>query len=213
MILTKMTAVGQDGSRVTLWFEDGSRMKIATDVVVRQGLYQGMDISEDALGELQEAAQRASAKDRAVRIVSATSVSEKELKRRLVQRGERPEDAAEAVDWLKGLGAVDDETMAKRVVQRCVDRGYGPSRIRQELYQKGIPRAYWEAALADVPDMGGAIDAFLTKRLKGQDLDQKELQRVTAALQRRGHSWSDIRAALLRYQAGLELEDDGWDEP
>ena len=213
MILTKMTAVGQDGSRVTLWFEDGSRMKIATDVVVRQGLYQGMDISEDALGELQEAAQRASAKDRAVRIVSATSVSEKELKRRLVQRGERPEDAAEAVDWLKGLGAVDDETMAKRVVQRCVDRGYGPSRIRQELYQKGIPRAYWEAALADVPDMGGAIDAFLTKRLKGQDPDQKELQRVTAALQRRGHSWSDIRAALLRYQAGLELEDDGWDEP
>lgn len=211
MILTKMTAVGTDGSRVTLWFDDGSRMKIATDVVVRQGLYQGMDISEDALGELQEAAQRASAKDRAVRIVSATSISEKELKRRLVQRGERPEDAAEAVDWLKDLGAVNDETMAKRVVQRCVDKGYGPSRIRQELYQKGIPKSYWEAALADVPDMGDAIDAFLRKRLRGQDPDQKELQRVTAALQRRGHSWSDIRAALLRYQAGLELEDDGWD--
>lgn len=211
MILTKMTAVGTDGSRVTLWFNDGTRMKIATDVVVRQGLYQGMDISEEALGELQEAAQKASAKDRAVRIVSATSVSEKELKRRLVQRGERPEDAAQAVDWLKEIGAVNDGAMAKRVVQRCIDKGYGASRIRQELYQKGIPKAYWDAALAEVPDMGSAIDAFINKRFRGQEPDQKELQRVTAALQRRGHSWGDIRAALLRYQEGLELEEDSWD--
>lgn len=211
MILTKMTAVGTDGSRVMLWFDDGSRMKLSTDVVVRQGLYQGMDISEEALGELQEAAQRASAKDRAVRIVSATSISEKELKRRLVQRGERPEDAVEAVDWLKELGAVNDEAMAKRVVLRCVEKGYGTSRIRQELYQKGIPKEYWEEALSAVPDMGNAIDAFLKKRLRGRDPDQKELQRVTAALQRRGHSWGDIRAALLRYQADLELGDDGWD--
>lgn len=209
MILEKMTAVGQDGSRVMLWFDDGSRMKIATDVVVRQGLYQGMDISENALGELQEAAQKASARDRAVRIVSATSVSEKELKRRLIQRGEHPEDAGEAVDWLKEIGAVNDGAMAKRVVQRCVDKGYGATRIRQELYQKGIAKEHWDAALADMPDMGNAIDAFLKKRLRGQDPDQKELQRITAALQRRGHSWGDIRAALQRYQ--VELEDDGWD--
>ena len=211
MILTKMTAVGTDGSRVTLWFDDGTRMKLSTDIVVRQGLYQGMDISEDALGELQEAAQKASAKDRAVRIVSATSISEQELKRRLVQRGERPEDAAQAVDWLKELGAVDDGAMAKRVVSRCVEKGYGASRIRQELYQKGIPREYWEEALSAVPDMGNAIDAFLKKRLRGQAPDKKELKRVTDALARRGHSWGDIRAALLRYQADLDLEDDGWD--
>lgn len=211
MILTKMTAVGTDGSRVTLWFDDGTRMKLATDIVVRQGLYQGMDISEDALGELQEAAQKASAKDRAVRIVSATSISEQELKRRLVQRGERPEDAAQAVDWLKELGAVNDGAMAKRVVSRCVEKGYGASRIRQELYQKGIPKEYWEEALSAVPDMGNAIDAFLKKRLRGQAPDKKELKRVTDALARRGHSWGDIRAALLRYQADLDLEDDGWD--
>lgn len=211
MILTKMTAVGKDGNRVTLWFDDGSRMKLATDVVVKHSLYQGMELSEDDLGALQEAAQSASARDRAVRIVSATSISEKELKRRLVQRGERPEDAAEAVDWLKELGAVDDGAMAKRLVSRCVEKGYGVSRIRQELYQKGIPREYWEEALSAIPDMSDSIDAFLNKRLRGQYPDQKALKRVTDALQRRGHSWSDIRAALLRYQADLELEGDGWD--
>lgn len=204
MILTKMTAVGTDGSRVMLWFDDGTRMKVSTGVVVHHGLYQGMELSEDTLGELLEVVQRASAKDRAVRIVSATSISEKELKRRLVQRGERPEDAGEAVAWLRDLGAVDDRAMAKRLVARCVDKGYGLARIRQELYAKGIPKAYWDEALEDLPDMSDAIDRFLRQRLRGREPDQKELKRVTDALLRRGHGWEDIGAALRRYQQALD---------
>ena len=212
MILTKMTAVGTDGSRVTLWFDDGTRMKLATDVVVRRGLYQGMELSEDDLGTLQEAAQKASAKDRAVRIVSASSISEKALKRKLIQRGERPEDAGEAVDWLREIGALDDEAMARRVVSRCVEKGYGAARIRQELYQKGIPTEYWTDALEGIPDMSDAIDKFLRQRLRGQSPDKKELKRVTDALMRRGHSWNDIRSALYHYQDGLELDEADWSE-
>lgn len=207
MTLTKMTAVGTDGSRVTLWLSDGTKMKVPTSVVVSYGLYQGMELSEDTLAELLEGAQKASAKDRAVRIVSATSISEKELKRRLIQRGERPEDAGAAVDWLRDIGAVDDGAMAKTIVARCVSRGYGEARIRQELYQKGIPKQYWDEALEGLPDMGGAIDRFLEQRLRGQWPDQKELKRVTDALQRRGHSWEDIGAALRRYQSQLEYSE------
>ena len=204
MILQKLTAVGTDGSRVMLWFDDGTKMKVATRVVAERGLYQGMELREEDLAELQDTARRASAKDRAVRIVSSTAISEKELRRRLVRKGERPEDAEEAADWLRELGALDDEAMARRIAQRCVDRGYGPGRIRQELYQKGIPREYWEEALAMVPDMSGAIDRVVEQKLRGREPDQKELQRVIGALQRRGYGWEEIRSALGRYQEGLD---------
>ena len=204
MILQKLTAVGTDGSRVMLWFDDGTKMKVATRGVAERGLYQGMELREEDLAELQDTARRASAKDRAVRIVSSTAISEKELRRRLVRKGERPEDAEEAADWLRELGALDDEAMARRIAQRCVDRGYGPGRIRQELYQKGIPREYWEEALAMVPDMSGAIDRFVEQKLRGREPDQKELQRVIGALQRRGYGWEEIRSALGRYQEGLD---------
>ena len=189
MILQKLTAVGTDGSRVMLWFDDGTKMKVATRVVAERGLYQGMELREEDLAELQDTARRASAK---------------ELRRRLVRKGERPEDAEEAADWLRELGALDDEAMARRIAQRCVDRGYGPGRIRQELYQKGIPREYWEEALAMVPDMSGAIDRFVEQKLRGREPDQKELQRVIGALQRRGYGWEEIRSALGRYQEGLD---------
>lgn len=204
MILTKMTAVGTDGTRVTLWFDDGTRMKVSTNVVVRYGLYQGMELDEESLAQLLEGAQKASARDRAVRIVSAASVSEKELKRRLVQKGERPEDAADAAVWLRELGAVDDEAMARRIVRRCADKGYGEARVRQELYAKGIPKQYWEDALEQLPDMADAIDRFLMQRLRGENPDQRELKRVTDALARRGHGWEDISAALRRYRDSFE---------
>ena len=202
MILQKITAVGTDGSRVMLWFDDGTRMRVAARVVTEQSLYAGKQLSEEDLAMLQDTARRASARDRAVRIVSATSVSERELKRRLVQRGERAEDAEEAADWLRELGALDDEAMARRIVRRCVDKGYGANRARQELQQKGIPREFWEEALEQIPDMSEAIDRFLAQKLGDRNPDRKELSRVIAALQRRGHSWEDIRSALNRFQDG-----------
>lgn len=202
MILQKLTAVGADGSRVMLWFDDGTKMRVAARIITEQGLYAGKALSEEDLAALQEAARRASAKDRAVRIVSTTAISERELKRRLVQRGESAEDAAEAADWLRDLGALDDEAMARRIVRRCADKGYGALRARQELQQKGIPREYWEEVLAQYPDMSAAIDRFLAQKLSDRNPDRKELSRVIAALQRRGYSWEEIRSALNRFQDG-----------
>lgn len=207
MILEKLTAVGTGGDRVMLWFSDGTKMRVPTSLVGDLGLYGGLELDEDALSNLMAEAQRASAKARAARIVSTTSVSQRELKRRLIQRGEAPEDAEEAVNWLKELGAVDDAAMAQNLVLRCIDKGYGAARIRQTLYEKGIPREYWADALEDLPDMSDAIDRFLEKRFRGQAPDQREIKRTVDALIRRGHSWSDISSGLRRYEITLEDED------
>ncbi len=204
MILERITALGTDGSRVMLWFDDGTKMKTAARVVADRGLYPGMVLDEDALGALTDSVKKSSARDRAVRIVSSTAISERELRRRLVRKGERREDADAAVDFLKDLGAVDDREMAKRIVRRCLDKGYGERRIRQTLYQKGIPRNLWDDAMGDLPDMGPAIRAFLDRQLAGKAADKKQLDRCIAALQRRGHSWEDIRSALRAYTDALE---------
>lgn len=209
MILEKLTAVGTGGDRVMLWFSDGTKMRVPTTLVGDLGLYGGMELDEDALSNLMAEAQRASAKARAVRIVSTTSISQKELTRRLIQRGEAPEDAREAVKWLKDLGAVDDAAMAKTIVMRCIDKGYGEARIRQTLYEKGIPKEYWDELLDNLPDMSDAIDRFLEKRFRGQMPDQKEVKRTIDALVRRGHRWGDISAGLKRYEITLEGGDEG----
>ena len=156
---------------------------------------------------LELAAGKASARARAVRIVAAAGVSERELQKRLVQKGEEAADAKEAVGWLKELHLLDDGETARQLVASAAAKGYGKSRIKNILYEKGIPQEFWDDALANLPEMDDAIDRFLARRWQGKDPDDKEVKRTVDALIRRGHSWKDIQAGLRRYRADLELEE------
>lgn len=180
-------------------FDDGSSMLIFPAVIAEHGIYSGMEIPQAALKSLKESNAAASAKDRAVRIVSATSISKKELEKRLVQKGESEENAKQAVLWLDELKLLDDALVAQQIVRNGLARGYGASRIRQMLYEKRIPKNLWEEALSDLPSQDDAIDAFLQRRFRGKKPDRAECKRATDALLRRGHSWNDIRKALERY--------------
>ena len=202
MKLTTIEALST--GRFKLHFSDGTTTKVERSVVADCGLYSGMELSEDDMERLAQTQQAASAKARAVRIVSATAVSEKELRRRLRQKGEDAAQADAAVDWLKELGALDDGALAKRVAQQAYAKGYGPDRIRQALYQKNIPQEYWDEAMAGLEDNPDAIDRFLRQRLNGAAPDQKEKQKITDALRRRGFGWEAIRQGFRRYGAELE---------
>ena len=185
---------------------DGSVLKTQDYVIADLGLYTGMELDEAQLAELKAAVGKASAKVRAVRIISASGVSKEELEHRLIQKGEQAQDAKEAVQWLTDLELLDDRKTAEQLVRSAVHKGYGKARIKQILYEKRIPKAYWEDALEEVPDMDDAVDKFLNQRLKGREPDQKELKRTIDALLRRGHSWQDIRSGLQRYSAAIELD-------
>lgn len=181
--------------RYWLTLSDGTRLGLYRQTVEDFGLYAGMDLSEEDMTALREAAGQMSAKMRAVRIVSATSVSKKDLESRLVRKGEDPEQARQAVRWMEELHLVDDRATAEQVVASCVARGYGLQRARQTLYEKRIPKSLWEEALADYPDQQEKIQQFLRARLAGTS-DEKQVRRAVDALLRRGHSYGAIRRAL-----------------
>lgn len=189
---------------VFLVLDDGSKMRMQASVVMDYGLYAGMELDEAQLEEISAAARKASAKARAVRIVSATASTQAALERKLIQKGETPEDAKQAVQWLRDLNLLDDGQVARQLVQSAVRKGYGEARIKQILFEKQVPKQYWDQALALIPDQSGAIDTFLRKRFGGQMPDKKEIDRAVQALLRRGHSWGDIRSALSRYSGACE---------
>lgn len=136
-----------------------------------------------------------SAKMRAVRIIGASAVSKGDLERRLVQKGEDPDQAKAAVAWLSEMSLLDDVAMAQQIVARCISKGYGRARAKQVLYEKRIPKEFWEDALRDYPEQLDKIMDFLEQRLP-EDADNKDVKRVIDALIRRGHSYSAIRRAM-----------------
>ena len=181
--------------RYWVTFSDGSKLGLYRQTVEDFGLYTGLEMSEDQFSALEKAAGQMSAKMRAVRIVSASSVSKKDLEHRLIQKGEDPDQAKEAVQWMEELHLVNDRNTAEQIVHSCISKGYGLQRAKQALYEKRIPKQYWEDALADYPNQEEKIAAFLRSRLDA-DSDQKEIKKAVDALLRRGHSYGVIRRVL-----------------
>ena len=189
--------------RYLVKFSDDTTLRLYRQTVEDFALYTGKELEGPEMEALLEAAGQMSAKMRAVRIVSASSVTKRDLEQRLVHKGEDPLQAKQAVAWMSELELLDDGEVARQVVRKCVSRGYGMARARQMLYEKQVPKQYWEEALADYPDMEEQIADFLRGKL-GPNPDEKDKKRAVDAAMRRGHNYSQIRRAMNR----LDLDHD-----
>ena len=181
--------------RYWITLETGKKMALYRQTVEEFGLYSGKELSEDTWEALLEHAGKISARMRAVRIVSASNVSKRDLQDRLVRKGETPNQAREAVEWMEDLHLVDDRNTAEQVVHCCISKGYGLARAKQALFEKRIPKEYWEEALAEYPDQMEYILRFLRKSLDAEP-DDRQVKKAVDALLRRGHSYGRIREGL-----------------
>lgn len=195
MRIEQFTAQPDRAGRYKTVFSDGTVLRLYKQTVQDFGIYTGLELSEEEYRKLHTAASEMSAKMRAVRIVSASSVSKRDLERRLLQKGEDSACAQKAVAWMADMHLVDDRKTAEQIVQRCISKGYGVSRAKQALYEKQIPKEYWTEVLEGYPDQMDSVRQYIREHLPEQP-DQKAVKKVVDALIRKGHSYSIIRRAM-----------------
>ena len=191
--------------RYLVKFSDGSALRLYRQTVEDLRLFAGAEIAD--LDAVREQNSRYSAKMRAVRIVSASAVSKRDLENRLVRKGESEEQAKEAVAWLSELNLLDDRQTARQIVESCVRKGYGAARAKQALYEKQIPKQLWEEALEDYPDQTDRIADLLRTKLRDPD-DPKQVRRAIDAALRRGHSYGDVKRALEMIGTESQFEEE-----
>ena len=212
--------------RWLVWLEDGCLVRLGEGDVVSLGLYAGKELSEEEGEALAAAAQQGRLRERAVDLLSQRPMSRKELvdklstpSRRRKKPGAAQEEippdpeqlerereqlrqgAQQAADWLEDLGLLDDREYAGAVARHYAAKGYGPRKIRDELYRRGVPREHWEEALSGVTQGESALDALLERRLRGAEPTREALKKATDYLARRGFSWEEIAEAVERYRS------------
>jgi len=170
------------------------------------GLRAGDELDGSALAKLKEAAGVSNTKAAAADFIGKRAMSRRDLERKLREKGASETEARYAAEWLEAIGAIDDADYASLLVRHCADLGYGPARVREKLYEKGVPRELWEDALDALPPPEGQIDRFLESKLHGRLPEEKEKKRLTDALLRRGFSWGDVKSAWGRW--GSEVTED-----
>ena len=198
MRIERIEASRHKKGRVLVFLEDGACLRITEQELLDFGLRAGDELNDKTLKKLKEAAGVSNVKATAADLVGKRAMSRRDLERKLQDRGASEAEARYAAEWLEAIGAINDADYAAVLARHCADLGYGPQRVREKLYEKGVPRELWEDALDSLPDSAGQIDAFLERKLRGRIPDQREKKRLCDALARRGFSWPDIRAGWSR---------------
>ena len=206
MILTAIEESGRYKGRFELFFEDGTRLVSTASVIAEYYLYAGKDISDEVLAALRTGFGREETRRKARGMIDRRAYSKREVYQKLLEKDEKPEAAAEAVDWLEELGLLDDAEYAAMVVRHYGAKGYGARRVTQELHRRGVDKELWDRALLEMPDQEDELSRFIRSKLGGGLPDRKERKRVSDALARRGYGWDEINSALRRYEEQVEEE-------
>lgn len=189
--------------RYLVFLDTGALLKVGEQELLDFGLRPGLELDGAELSRLVASSEDTAAKARAAKMIGARPLSKQELVNRLVSKGEGEHSAQRAADWLEELGAVNDGEYARTIVRHYDRMGYGPQKLRDELYRRKVPREYWEEALSEARPQEEAVEAFLASKFRCRQVTEQELQRQANALRRRGFGWEAIRWGLSRYEAEL----------
>lgn len=198
MRIERIESARNKKGQVLVFLEDGSCLKITEQELLDFHLRSGDELDESALARLKEAAGLSNIKTAAADLIGRRAMSRASLEKKLREKGASEAEARYAAEWLEAIGAINDAEYAAALVRHYGGMGCGPARVREKLYEKGVPRELWEDALEELPEAGGQIDAFLVRRLQGRTPDEKEKRRLTSALLRRGFRWDEVKAAWSR---------------
>lgn len=155
------------------------------------------------------------AKKRALYLLGGRDYSRKELIEKLSKHYSR-EVCEEAAAQMAEYGYQSDERYADKLARQYIEvRKYGKSRAKMMMIQKGLGPSLADEALCrySADDMVEEITAIIEKkyydRLFADGLEgRKEMQKVMAALARRGYSYEDIKKAVSLIKRDAEFEED-----
>lgn len=183
--------------------DGGEEIKTSLGAVTEMRLYTGRELDEEQLSRLKYLSDRDRARAKGLELISRRMLSVKELEQKLVQKGISEEAARDCALWLQENRFLDDEAYASALARHYSAKGYGALRLRHELSRRGVERELWDDAVEHMPENTDKIDKFIAARLKDSS-DREQINKVSAALFRRGFSWEEIRQALSRFDADAE---------
>ena len=230
MKIEKLEPSKHKEGRWLVWLDDASLVRVGEGDVVSLGLYTGKELTDEEAAALAAAGGRSKLMERAVGLLSLRPMSRKELLDKLCApprqkkekypydklddtpdpevlqaRREALREQAEGVaDRLTELGLLNDGEYARTVVRHYAAKGYGPRKIRDELYRRGVPREYWEDAMEEREPDESQIDKLARQKLRDAEPTRENLKKVSDYLARRGYGWEEIATALERYKEDVQ---------
>lgn len=190
---------------VKVTFDDGKYFNFDTDYWNSVCLKVGDELDYGTLKFHLNESDYIRAKARGLWFLDRAEYSEKTLYQKIVAGGISGTAAARAVARIKELGLIDDNRLAARLAERMNEAGISKREAYAKLYSKGIPKDIIKTVLEETPfDEASQIETVIEKKYRNKLSDKENVQKVYAALVRKGFSYGEVSAALKKYTQEIE---------
>jgi regulatory protein len=213
-----ITAIAESARKDGRYVVEADGKPLATvslDIIDQLRLTVGAPL--DAAGEaaLEGAAAALQTYDRALNMLAFQARSARDLRRRLVQKGEPAEYVDRAIERLTAYGFLDDAQFARQLARsKVASQGASKRRLQQEMFKRGVARELADEAIAEVyedeqVDEGTLVEAVARKKVRSlAKLDpEARRRRLYAFLARRGYEGEAIRRAMRAVLDAAEAEE------
>ncbi|MBR2925692.1 MAG: regulatory protein RecX [Clostridia bacterium] len=204
-----VTAIERSGRHnVLVTINEEIQLMLSRDIWAERPLSEGEELDFAEFSQWLLPRQYPEALNKAVVLLAQRARSGGEIRQKL-ERAHYLEDTIDMVLYkLEKERLLDDEAFAREFAASCARRQMGKSRIRMELVRKGLPRELIDRTMEELPqeeadDAAIRLAQKLLRRHNGEDT-RKEMQKVLAAMARRGYSYEDSKEAI---EAALQMEE------
>jgi len=187
-----------------LTFDTGETLSVSDELKTKYGLHPAINIGEDRYLTLKNEAERQSAFEKAIELLSYREHSSYELKTKLIQKGFSASLAQDILRQMIAKGYLDDERFATLYFRELMrQRKYGPLMIRKKMMEKGVEGTFIDGKLNTVPaDEWEQIarEILHKKRQKLRRNSGNLRETVLGILTRKGFSYGNVQNVVNEYE-------------
>ena len=137
--MMEITSLTKNGNYVEIFTDDGVKIKIRYEIVVKSGFKKGDELTEEIVKNLLNENEKFIVKENAFRFLSRRIHSEKELRLKLGRKSFEKKIIEDTIDFLKQSKYLDDREFAEKFIEEKIHKKkLGLDKIKSQLILRGI---------------------------------------------------------------------------
>ncbi|MBR5010743.1 MAG: regulatory protein RecX [Clostridia bacterium] len=198
--MAQVAFVRKSFGRYTVEFDDGSSLFMRAKDIKALNLAPGTETDAESLIKQLRPLQLDDAFEDALTLLDYSMKTSRQMRDKLRAKGYLDDVTDAVIQRLEASGLLNDEYVARRLMENMVSAGRGKLALRQKLRQKGISEEIGQSILEEVSsdDQDAACLASARKLFrKYADLEPREQkQKLSRALASRGFGWDSVSYAI-----------------
>lgn len=199
MIISKIEPQKNKQDRVNIFVDGEYFCSMQNFVRVKYNLKENLQTSHSFLTQLVMESDKESALNKVAKLLEHGLKTQKQIEIYLKNKGYDKFIIDYVIIKLKEYDYINDLKFAKSYVS-TYSKKYGKRKLKYELQLKGVSQNDVLLATQDITNENEAVINIAQKYMRNKEINDKNLQKLSAHLLSKGFSWSNIGGVVSDYK-------------